>query len=292
LLLTLLVGASVSAQGLRIRDTVPPTAPANLVVTAVTPNSVSLAWDPSTDNSFRFNYLVCCADATVTVSSSVTSVTLQNLDSGATYTLRVYAKDAAGNLSGSSNPVTVTLPNGATAPTSPVVMVTDVGPTHASLTWASTDDGPFIWYTIYLDGNAVLTTNAKSALFTPLEQETTYAFTVRARDVDGNWSPTSDPVFVTTEPPNPNDVTPPTAPANITTENNGHLVLHWTASSDDFAPQSLIRYDVYINGVLAAFVVGDTTVEVEPDPGQSTITIIAVDTADNESAPGTIVVNF
>ena len=111
LLLTLLFGSSVlSAQ---VRDRVPPTAPTNLVVTATTEHSVSLAWGPSTDNSGRFSYVICCAGTTVTVGQTVTSHTLEGLKSGATYILRVYAKDAAGNLSKSSNPVTVTLPGAA-----------------------------------------------------------------------------------------------------------------------------------------------------------------------------------
>jgi hypothetical protein len=127
----------------------------------------------------------------------------------------------------------------------------------------------------------------------PLDQETTYAFTVRARDVDGNWSPFSDPLFVTTAAADPNDRTPPTPPANITADDiGGHLFVRWDPSTDDLAPQSLIRYDVYVNGELRAVVVGGTFAEVEREPGVNTIAISAVDTADNESAPGTIVVGF
>ena len=111
LVLTMLFGSSVlSAQ---FRDRIPPTAPTNLVVTATTEHSVSLAWSPSTDNSGRFSYIICCAGTTVTVSQTMTSHTLEGLQSGKTYTFRVYAKDAAGNLSKSSNPVTVTLPGAA-----------------------------------------------------------------------------------------------------------------------------------------------------------------------------------
>ena len=300
LALTIPLGSSiVSAQ---LRDRVPPTAPTNLVVTAVTEHSVSLAWGPSTDNSGRFGYIICCAGTTVTVSQAVTSHTLDGLKSGATYVIRVYAKDAAGNLSKASNPVTVTLPGVLASPTKPVVALLDVGPTHASLSWSSTDDGPTIWYTIYIDGQPVTTLNSKAGLFTcaavlvatgcvPLNQETTYTFTVRARDVDGNLSPFSDPLFVTTDPADPNDHTPPTQPANITTENDGgHLIVRWDPSTDDLAPASLIRYDVYVNGELRAVVVGNTTAQVELDFGVNTIAVIAVDTADNESAPGTITV--
>ena len=123
---------------------------------------MSLAWGPSTDNSGRFSYIICCAGSTVTVSQTMTSHTLEGLQSGKTYTFRVYAKDAAGNLSKSSNAVTVTLPGELAAPTKPVVGVLDVGPTHASLNWSSTDDGSFIWYTIYIDGQPVSTLNSKS----------------------------------------------------------------------------------------------------------------------------------
>ena len=57
-------------------------------------------------------------------------------------------------------------------------------------------------------------------------------------------------------------------------------------------PGSAAGYDVSVNGALRAVVVGSAIVEVEGDPAGSVITIIAVDTADNESAPGTIAVGF
>jgi hypothetical protein len=123
----------------------------------------------------------------------------------------------------------------------------------------------------------------------PLNQDTTYTFTVRARDVDGNLSPVSDPVVVTTDPADPNDHTPPTQPGNVTAENGGGFAtVRWDPSTDDLAPQAFIRYDVYVNGELRAVVVGTNTADVEVDFGVSTITVIAVDTADNESAPGTV----
>jgi len=302
LVLTLLFGSSVlSAQ---FRDRLPPTAPTNLVVTATTEHSVSLTWSPSTDNSGRFSYIICCAGTTVTVSQTMTSHTLEGLQSGKTYTFRVYAKDAAGNLSKSSNPVRATLPGELAAPTKPVVGVLDVGPTHASLNWSSTDDGSTIWYTIYIDGEPLSTTNSKSGTFTcaavlvptgctPLDQETTYTFTVRARDVDGNLSPFSDPVFVTTDPADPNDLTPPTQLVNVTADaDGGHIIVRWDPSTDDLASQTFIRYDVYVNGELRAVVVGKASAEVEGDLGVNNISVIAVDTADNESTPGTTTLNL
>jgi chitodextrinase len=300
-LLALVCGSSrVSAQG---RDRTPPTAPANLAATSVTEQSVSLSWSPSTDNSGRFIYLISGAGTTVSVSQAQTSHTLAGLQAGKTYTIRVYAKDAAGNLSKSSNPVTVTLPGQVAAPTKPLVALMEVGPTHATLTWSSTDEGPSIWYTIFIDGQPVSTLNSTTATFTcaavlvptgcvPLDRDTTYTFTVRARDIDGNYSPMSDPLLVTTAPADPDDRTPPTAPANISAEDiGGFHVVRWDPSTDNLASSSFIRYDMYVNGELRAVVVGATAAEVELYFGEtSVITVIAVDTAGNESEPGSITV--
>jgi chitodextrinase len=239
----------------------------------------------------------------VTVSQTQTSHTLTGLQSGKTYTFRVYARDLSGNLSKSSNSVTVTLPGQIAAPTKPVVTVTDVGPTHVSLAWSSTDNSPVLLYTIFIDGEMVAGANWKSGTFTcarvmvptycnPINQDTSYAFTVQARDSDGNYSPMSDPVLVTTDPIDPNDLAPPTRPANVTAEDTGgfHLVT-WEASTDDLAPQQFIRYDLYVNGLLQTVVVGTTAAEVELYLNEtSTITVIAVDTADRESTPASIVV--
>ena len=144
LLLTILCCSSLLSAQSAGRDRTPPTAPTNLTVTATTEHSVSLAWGPSTDNSGRLNYVICCANGTVTVSQAVTSHTIEGLKPGTTYTLRVYAKDAAGNQSKASNAVTVTLPGQIAAPTKPVVTLLNVGPTHATLGWSSTDDGSTI----------------------------------------------------------------------------------------------------------------------------------------------------
>jgi len=285
------------------RDRTAPTAPTNLMVTSITETSASLAWGPSTDNSGKFNYVIVGGPTNVTVSQTQTSHTLTGLQSGKTYTFRAYERDFSGNLSKSSNVVTVTLPGQIAAPTKPVVTVTDAGPTHVSLAWSSTDNSPVLLYTIYIDGEMVAGTNGKSGTFTcarvmvptycdPINQDTTYAFAVRARDSDGNYSPMGDPVFVTTDPIDPNDQTPPTQPANVTAEDTGgfHLVT-WEASTDDLAPQQFIRYDVYVNDLRQTVVVGTTSAAVEPYLNESsTITVIGVDTADRESTPASIIV--
>ena len=302
LLVTVVSGSSLlSAQA---RDRTPPTTPTNLVVTATTTTSVSLSWGPSTDNSGKFNYYIAGAGPQVIVPQTVTSHTITGLLQGRTYTFKVAARDLSGNNSKSSNAVTVTLPGEIPgAPTKPVVQLVGVGPTHVSLTWSSTDDGT-IWYTIYIDGQMVATTHLRAGSFTcatvmvptycvPINQSTTYTFTVRARDNEGKLSPMSDPLFVTTAPADPNDQTPPTQPANITAQDiGGFQLVSWSPSTDNLAPPSLIRYDIYVDGELRRVVVGETSAEVDFYFGEQTVTVIAVDTADNESAPGTVPIGF
>jgi chitinase len=304
LLITLACSSSLlSAQA---RDRTPPTAPTNLVVTATTTTTASLSWGPSTDNSGKFVYYVTGAPGPLPqVPQTQTSYTVAGLTPGSTYSFRVTARDLSGNNSKPSNIVTVTLPGAPPgAPTKPVVQVLDVGPTHASLTWASTDDGPTIWYSVYIDGQMVSSTHLRVGTFTcanvmvptycvPIEQSTSYTFTVRARDSQGKLSPMSDPLVVTTAPADPDDQTPPTPPSNVTVESlGGFLLVAFDPSTDNAAPAALIRYDIYVDGVLRRVAVGETAVEVDFYFEEQTVTVIAVDTADNASAPVTVPIHF
>ncbi len=159
---TLLVGLAFSliisvSPASAARGRTPPTRPTNLHVTAMTSYSVSLAWSPSTDNSGSFSYVVCCATtSSATVGHPTTSYTFTTgVEPGWTHSFRVYAVDAAGNQSPYSNIVTVTVPPDTTPPTTPVLSVTSAGATYVSLSWTpSVDDGPYVWYQIYLHGSA------------------------------------------------------------------------------------------------------------------------------------------
>jgi hypothetical protein len=271
-------------------DKTPPTTPTNLHITAITSYTVTLAWNPSTDNSGKFSYRICCANvSSETVSQSVTTHTYTaGLEAGRSFTLRIYAVDAAGNFSKPSNSVSFTLPADKTPPTTPVVSLTDVGPTHVSLAWSSTDDGPHVWYWVFMDGSPVIQgSSSNTGTKFLLEPESTHTFTVRARDFAMNWSPFSVPLTVTTEPVNPNDVTPPTMPQNLRANNIADLEIRvtWDQSTDDFDPQWIIRYDVEVNGVLSDSVVGQGRSFVYGEPGLNTVTVTAVDTAGNRSAP-------
>jgi len=296
LVFTFVLSVSTVAAARDARDRTPPTRPTNLRVTGMTAYSVSLAWTPSTDNSGSVTYTICCAHTSLETFPGPASsrVYRAGLEAGRTFTLRISARDAAGNSSGYSNSVTFTLPPDTTPPTKPVVSVTDVGPTHVSLAWSSTEDGPNVWFTVRMNGSTIEPgTRNTSATFGPLEPETTYAFTVQAQDFGGNVSPISDPVSVTTAPSNSNDTTPPTTPANLTDNGmsfpDGETWLFWEQSTDNVDPQSVIRYDVYVNGVLDHSLIGADSTILYGAPGVSnTFQVIAVDSAGNQSAPATL----
>jgi chitinase len=153
--------------------------------------------------------------------------------------------------------------------------------------------GPLI-YALYQDG--VLHQQASSATSTTVyvEPQTTYTFTVQARDSAGHWSPMSAPLVVTTPAPNPNDVTPPTTPANLWVFGYGDLEFdaNWTQSTDDFTPQQYIRYDLYVNGDFVGGTIGSGHVTDYGEAGENLIEVFAVDEAGNESAVASVLLNL
>jgi chitodextrinase len=290
----ILNGFTVSAVS---RDRTAPSAPSNLRITGSTASSVSLAWNASTDNSGTFSYRVRNSwGFQATASQTQTSfIWTSNLIGGQTYSFYVYAIDAAGNRSRDSNTVTITLPRDTVPPTTPAIVVTDIGPTHISLAWASTGGGPTLRYWIFKDGQLDRQpTPDTSGTFYLLEPETTHTFAVQARD-GTNASLLSPPVTVSTEPINPNDTTPPTMPTNFRQshyQGESEVSLSWGQSTDDLDPQTIIRYDVYVNGVLDDIKVGSGRSTVYVVEGLNTITLVAVDTAGNESPETSITFFF
>ena len=293
LVLALLFTASpASAAG----DRTPPTTPTNLRVTGMTPYSVSLEWNPSTDKSGPVTYTICCANVSSETfpGPASTRIYTAGLEPGRSFSLRIFARDAAGNASKYSNTVTFTLPRDTTPPAQPTVSVTDVGATHISLAWSAVDDSPKLWFTVLMNGSPVRSgVRDTSGTFGPLEPETSYTFTVQAMDFGGNRSPVSDPLTVTTEARDASDVVPPTTPGNFRDNGmsfqDGETWLFWDASTDNVDPPSVIRYDVYVNGVFDHSLLGYTqTVVYGNAESENMFQVIAVDSAGNASAPATL----
>lgn len=119
---------------LNVVDRTPPTTTGNVVLTGVGKNSLSLSWQPATDNIGVTGYAVYWIYTTGhsgrgggytthtilmgTTNASTTSITLNGLTQNTRYSLYVRAYDAAGNIGGYPGPLYATpgaAPNGLNA---------------------------------------------------------------------------------------------------------------------------------------------------------------------------------
>jgi chitinase len=244
-------------------DSTPPTAPTDLRVTATTRTSVSLAWNPSTDNSGAFSYVVRQDNLSLTVPQTQTTYTLTWLSPGRTYTFYVYAVDRALNTSGNSNTVTATTLPDVTPPSASVLSVPNVSPSQIWLSWTeSFDDLPpsasWVSYTVLVDGEPATNLNwinHRDASLRHLPPSTTYSIKVTARDSSGNTTD-SNVVSVTTLASA--DTVPPSAPTNLRIDFEqgcAEVWLAWDQSTDDVDAQWAIEYEIYVNGVLSPLAV-------------------------------------
>ena len=292
IVLALLLSPSPALAG---KDRRAPTTPTNLHTTAITQTSVTLAWNPSTDNAGPVTYRVHMASPlSFSMVTSQTSLTWTSLSPGATYSFYVYAIDKSGNRSANSNTLTVSTPADTTPPTSPELSGSVLGPSQVSLTWtAATDENQrfSLAYDGWVNGSPAAHVNwwgERTVRIRHLTPATTYTFTVQAWDTSGNRS-TSNAVTLTTEASS--DTVPPTAPTNlhlVSEPGNGEFYLGWTQSTDDVDPQFAIEYEIYVNGVLSPLAVSagvdQDFVYASPDC-VNTFVVKAVDRTGNTSAP-------
>lgn len=290
LILALVVVGSVAAAGRG--DRTPPTTPTNLRVTSVGQQSVTLAWDASTDNSGSVSYSVYKDGQSFTVPQGQTTYTIDWLSPGRTYNFYVKAYDKALNASAPSNTVTVTTVRDTTPPTAPQLTGLVRGPSQVRLEWTRSTDDVTWWslgYRVFVNG-APATAHVnwwgeRSVVLRHLSPATTYTFAVEANDFNGNTT-MSNTVTLTTEASS--DVTPPSAPTNVRVlDNNGgcEFWVGWTQSTDDTDPQFAIEYEIYVNGALSPLAVG---AGIDRDfvygiASVNTFTVKAVDRAGNTS---------
>ena len=180
-------------------DTVPPTAPSGLAGTAVSGGRVDLSWTASTDNVAVAGYRIYrggvqIGATTATTYSDTTAVP------NSSYSYHVVAYDTSGNVSPSSNTVTVLTPADTLPPTTPTgLAATAVGPSEVDLTWSpSTDDVGVAGYEIFRGGVQIGTSSTASYADLTTHSSTTYSYTVRAYDGVGNHSGDSTAAIVTT----------------------------------------------------------------------------------------------
>jgi hypothetical protein len=230
--------------------------PKHLRVAALTPHSVTLAWDAAV-NSGSFTYVIEASYGyRVGVAQTQTSYTwTRDMTPGGTYSFVMWAGDAKGRESAKTNTVTVTLPVDRTPPAAPVVSVTGTTSSTAGLAWPAVadDDSTCCSYRVFSNGALVSPENlqwtgSRAVTVLRLAGATSYSFTVVAVDPSGNASAPSAAVTATTKPST--DTTGPTAPGNLSASDFGcETWLSWTKSTDDVDPQAAIRYEIRVNGV-------------------------------------------
>jgi Fibronectin type III domain len=275
-------------------DKTPPTTPTNLEAMNLGQTSVTLTWNPSTDNSGSVTYSVYKDGQAFTVPQEAgTTYTIDWLSPGQTYSFYVRASDKALNQSAPSNTVTVTTLRDTTPPTAPELSGFVRGPSQVALTWTPSTDDITWWtlgYRIFVNG-APATEHVnwyweRQVVLRHLAPDTSYTFAVEANDFNGNTT-MSNEVTLTTEPSS--DVTPPSVPTNVRiVESNGacEFWVGWTQSTDDTDPQYAIEYEIYVNGVLSPLAVGagiDRDFVYGTASGENTFTVKAVDRAGNTS---------
>ena len=227
-------------------DTSAPTAPTALTATAASATQINLSWTASTDNVGVTGYRVercsggSCSTFTQIASPTTTTYSDSPLSPSTSYSYRVRATDAAGNLSSYSSTSTVSTPTDTTAPTAPTGL-TATGPTatQLSLSWtASTDNVGVTGYRVERCSGASCSTFAQIATPTAtsytdsgLTPSTSYSYRVRATDAAGNLSGYSTTATASTTA----DTTAPTAPTGLVLSGATatQLVLNWTASTDN-----------------------------------------------------------
>lgn len=182
-------------------DTENPTTPTNLVASNITNTTVDLAWTASTDNIGVTSYEIF-VDGVSYTTSTTNAKTVTGLTKNTEYDFTVFAKDAAGNTSTVSNTETATTDNfiDSEAPSAITDLVaSNISSSSVDLTWtASTDNVGVASYEVFKDGVflASIATNSYAAI--SLSAETTYSFTVYAKDAANNTSLVSNTETATT----------------------------------------------------------------------------------------------
>ena len=205
-------GASFSDSGTTAchgnqNDTTPPAAPTNLGATATSPSAIALTWTAATDDIGISGYRVY-RDGGEIAPVTTTSYNDTGVQPSTTHTYTVVAVDGGGNVSPHSNAATASTPPDTQRPSAPgALSATAPTPTQVNLTWtASTDDSGISEYQIFRGGAQVGTATTTSYSDTTVQAQTTYSYTVVARDLANNLSDPSNAATVTT----------PVAPTTLT----------------------------------------------------------------------------
>lgn len=165
-----------------VSDTEAPSIPAGLSCTAKSTTSVSLVWEPSTDNIGVTGYDVY-NESEIINSTTGASITITALTPDTAYTFAVRAEDAAGNVSECSNTVTaITLLD---TPVNVKVIPVD---TMITVSWDSVNGAT--GYDICVDSNTIDNGSSTTYKHTGLTPGASHIYKVKAKNAtnESEWT--------------------------------------------------------------------------------------------------------
>jgi len=241
-------------------DTTPPTTPGSLTGTLITPTRIDLVWSLARDNLGVVGYNLYRNGVLLVSLVSGTSHQDTTVSASTSYAYTVRAVDAAGNVSHQSPAAIISTPAtlDASPPTAPAgLTATAVSASQINLNWsASTDNVAVTGYRILRNGLSYVSLgNVTSFQDAFAITNTTYVYTVLARDAAGNESGPSPAASAT---PLPGlDSTPPSAPTGVAAAaiSDTQTRLAWVASTDNVA---VAGYRIYRNGAVIVNVADNT----------------------------------
>ncbi|WP_019632998.1 fibronectin type III domain-containing protein [Actinomadura atramentaria] len=198
------------------KDTVAPSAPADVKATSDAAGAAKVTWGASTDTApdgvtpsgvAGYEVFDQTGKSVGKTDSKTTSLSLTGLAAG-DYTFSVKATDGAGNVSAAGTAAAVTVAgeggggdDDTVAPSTPQGVTGTATSSSVALSWtASTDNVGVTGYEVYDgSGNKVADVTGTSATVSGLKASTQYTFTVKAKDAAGNLSEASAPFQVTTQ---------------------------------------------------------------------------------------------
>ncbi|TMR93287.1 fibronectin type III domain-containing protein [Nonomuraea basaltis] len=230
-------------------DEEPPSVPGNLRLTAMTPTSLTVTWEASSDSGTGVSgYGVYKNGAKDGADQSGRAKTFSGLTPGVPVTVEVDAVDGKGNRSEKAS-ITLTPINDTTPPLTPVPRVTALAAGSITVEWDQPYDQTAITgYGIFLNGQkqgSDQTTRTRT--FTGLTAGGLYTVGVDAKDLLGNRSAIGTKT-VKAQP----DTSPPTLPGSVrlVAVTQTAVTISWDASSDDNV--GLDGYGLYLGATRIA----------------------------------------